>query len=678
MADFINLDWESRSEIDLPKRGLDLYSSHESTKILMGAWSVNGGKVNHWDGHRGAKMPGELRDALEDPKVLKWAFNAQFERVMTRRVLKIKTDYHSWRCTMTLAYMMGFSGTLDLIGKCLGLPEEMLKNPDGKRLIKMFSLPQRVTKNQPFRWRNEATDAEDWWAFCGYNKQDVVTEMAILNRLKKYDVLPSEWEMYALDQYINDTGVMIDTEFAKSALALAEQRKPQIIEQMRDLTGLDNPNSTTQLLPWLQERGYPFADVRADTVKKVIAEAEDNDVEEEAIEVLKCRQNSAKSSIAKYTTMLDAAGADGRFRFSLQFAGASRTNRWAGRRIQTQNLPRTPKIIEALEDLTIVNKYIHQRDLEALDLFAGEPMNLLVGSIRSAFIPTPGYKFIVADLSSIESVVIGWLTGCEWFMSTLAAGRDLYRSFAAAWLKIDYEDTKPHRSKAKPATLGAGYRLGGGHLGEDGKKTGLWGYAENMGIHMTQQEAKDSVDAFRDLCPEIVQAWYQLEDAVFKVIRTRKAVKWGCLTIRFEKPFLTIQLPSGRKMYYFRPQIVSRQMTVQAGPRKGEKYVKENFQYEGKIDGTNKWGKIFSHGGKLVENIVQALARDVLAEGLKKAHRKGFRVVMHIHDEIVSEVPEDTELTLGDLIACMAAELPWAPGLPLGAAGWEGYFYRKD
>lgn len=680
MADFINLDYETRARASLKDQGLDRYSRCPDAKVLMAAYSVNGGKVQHADISRGAKMPSELKEALLDPEVHKWAFNAQFERVMTRRVLGLKTPYNSWRCTMVLAYMLGFSGDLLQVGKQVGLKEDELKDTDGKRLIRMFCVPQRVTKKNPFEWRNELTDPEEWWGFCRYNERDVETEMRIKDRLIKYPIMPEEWDLYALDQFINDRGVMIDTEFAQAALDLAERRKPQIIEEMKDLTGLQNPNSVAQLVPWLKERGYPFDDVRQDTVKKVIREQEENGVDDEAITVLKARLNSAKNSIAKYKTMIDCAGEDGRFRYSLQFAGASRTNRWAGRRLQTQNLTRTPKFLEKVEDLTIANRFIANRELDNLALFAGEPMDALVGCIRSAIIPAPQHKFVVADLSSIESVVIGWLTDCKWFMDTLAAKHDLYQSFAAHWLGIPYEETLPHRGKAKPATLGAGYRLGGGHLSPEGKKTGLWGYAENMGVHMTQQEAADSVKAFRELCPEIVDAWKQLENCVFQVIRTHRPVKWKCLKIEYTKPFLTIQLPSGRKMYYFRPRIVERQMTVQTGPRKGEKYTTLNFQYEGKIEksGGSSWGKVFSHGGKLVENIVQALARDVLAEGLKKAHKMGFKIVMHVHDEIVTEVPEDSPLTVADLIGCMAAKLPWAPGLPLGAAGWEGYFYRKD
>lgn len=676
MADRINLDYETASEIDLIKIGLDRYSAHESTRPLMCAWSVNGSSnVQHWDAIRQPKMPAELREAIEDPDVMKWAFNAQFERVISRRVMGLKTDYKSWRCTMSLAYMLSFAGTLDLIGKAVGLPQDKAKDKEGKRLINLFSKPQKITKSNNLKWFSEESHPEEWWDFCEYNKQDVVAETAIYDRLIPYDVLESEWQMYALDQYINDKGVQIDLDYARSALFLADQRKPEIIKDMQRLTGLDNPNSVTQLLPWLQKNGYRFDDMRADTIAKVLNEGSANRL---ANQVMELRQNSAKSSLAKYTTMIEASGEDGRFRFSHQFAGASRTNRWAGRRLQPQNVTRTPKKMEAEEDLKILGTLIKKRDLEAIDMYMGEPMEVLSGTIRSAIIPAPKKKFIVADLSSIESVVIGWVTGCHWFMSTLAAKKDLYRSFAAEWLKIHYDETKPHRGKAKPATLGAGYRLGGGHMDEKGKKTGLWGYAENMGVDMTQEEAAASVQAFRDLCPEIVQAWYDLEKIVFRVLRTKQTEQWRCLTIRHESPFLTIQLPSGRKMYYYRPKIVSREMTVFSGARKGEKYTKDNFQYEGKLEGNNKWGVIYSHGGKLIENIVQALARDVLCEGLKKAHRMGFGIVMHVHDEIVTEVDLDSQLELDDLIGCMAAEIPWAPGLPLGAAGWEGFFYRKD
>lgn len=676
--DYINLDYESRSRVNLKTEGFDRYSSSPSTEIIMAAWSVNDGKIQFHDKMARPKLNPELVDALRDPDVIKWGFNAQFERVMTERVLGIKTDPRSWRCTMVLAYMLGFSGDLALIGRTIGLESDKLKDAEGKALIKRFCSPRKPTKKEPWEWCDEITHPEEWERFCAYNRQDVVTEMAIKRRLQKYPVMDSEWELYAIDQAINDRGIYVDQDYARSALQMADRSKPLIISAMRDITGLANPNAPAQLQPWLKDEGYPFDDLRADTIKKVINERDSNGISDTAVEVLELRQNSAKSSISKYKVMTTKVGYDSYFRYSLQFWGAQRTGRWAGRALQTHNLPRTPKMLEPMEDQHIVRDIIARGDVDALSLYCGEPMNALVGMIRGALTPTPGYRFVVADLASIESVVIGYITGCRWFLDTLAAGRDLYRSFASHWLHIDYEDTKPHRGKAKPATLGAGYRLGGGEL-RDGKKTGLWGYAENMGVHMTQQEAKDSVNAFRNLCPEIVDAWDELENAVFKCLKTKMPAHWRDITIEFKAPFLTIKLPSGRRLYYYKPAIREKEFPY-LDKKTGElrSYTKKNFSYFGKAEGTNKWGLQFSHGGKLIENIVQAIARDILVCGLRNAIKDGFRVVLHVHDEIICEVPKNEKVLNGDkLVECMAAPIKWAPGIPLGAEAWEGYFYRK-
>lgn len=698
MTDFINLDYESRSEIDLKDSGLDLYSAHHSTEIMLAAWSINDGPEQLWDFNDRARPPAELIDALTDPHVEKWAFNAQFERVMTLRRLGIETPYESWRCTMVLAYMMGFVGDLAQVGRSMGIPDDKLKMADGKRLIQLFCKPQRTTRNQRHRWRDALTDPDDWGLFRQYNIGDVRAERAIKARLlrpDKYPIPALEWAHYATDQRINDRGVAINRRFANQAIALAEQRKPQIIEQMARTTGLANPGSPTQLLPWLKDRGYPFDDLRADTVKKVIREASDTGITDEAVDVLKMRQNSSKSSIAKYSTMLKAMGEDDRFRYSLQFHGAQRTARWAGRRLQTQNLPRTPKAYEDLINLVQANKMILRGDLEGLDLLNGEPMDSLVGCIRSAFVPGPGKKFVVCDLSSIESVVIGWLTNCAWFLNTLHAGRDLYRAFAAEWLHIHYDETKPHRGKAKPATLGAGYRLGGGDLLPDGKKTGLWAYGENMGVFMSKDEAHSSVAAFRDLCPEIVHTWYALEKAVMKCLSTKadQEVRWELddgraftlpLTIEHRKPFFAIKLPSGRRLYYYDPKIVSREMEGRDG-----KYTKRQISYMGKPQNKKGWVRLYTHGGKLIENIVQAIARDILAIGMRRVEKHGHdpkhtlwpvETVMHIHDELVNEtdIEADDEVVLGFVMKCMTSPISWAPGLPLGAAGFVGDFYRKD
>lgn len=697
--DEVNIDIESRSELDLTKVGLDRYVNHPSTEILMAAWQVNDEPLEHWDISQGPP-PTRLIRLLRDRKVRKWAFNAQFERVMLEKLWGIPQQYDSWRCTQALAYMMGFFGTLEQVGRAADLPENMMKQAKGKELINLFSKPQRVTKNNPHRWRDWRTNPVEWGEFCGYNKQDTVSERFLKRRLVQYPIPEFEWEIYAADQRINDRGVMINVDHAEKALALAARRKPQIIQEMKGMTGLGNPNSTAQLLPWLQDRGYPFADLQKDTVKKAVREAADTGLSDLVVGVLNKRLASNKTSLAKYKTMLEAIGPDCRFRYSLQFAGAQRTSRWAGRRIQTQNLPRTPKTLEDVEMMRWCNLAICKDDLELLDLINGEPMDTLAGAIRSAFIPGPGKKFVVADLSSIESVVIGWLCKCRWIDQTLANGRDLYRSFAAEWLDLPYEETKPHRSKAKPATLGAGYRLGGGDIGADGKKTGLWGYGENMGVFMTREESHSSVQAFRELCPEIVQTWYAIERAIARCIKTRENVKvvrrpveWESapvelpITIEWRAPFLCVLLPSGRRLYYKNPKLKTKKFKSN---RPGESdYEKENFHYMGKMSNGNKWVEIASHGGKMVENIVQAIARDILANGLRlldlhgaaKTHIDAIvEAVMHVHDEIVAEVdkscPDDK--AIGFLMRCMTKRPRWAKDLRLAAAGYCGDFYRKD
>lgn len=677
--DELNLDYETKSEINLLTAGLDRYAADPSTDVLMAAWSVNGGTVQQWDRAYQRKMPAELREAIESPEVDKWAFNAQFERVITNRVLNIHSPHQQWRCTMALAYIMGFAGNLDAIGRQMGMTEV---KSDGQKLIKMFSCPQKPTKKQPRIWLDAWTNPMEWDEFLGYNRQDVVAEMAIKKALIKYPVPESEWQIYWMDQIINDRGVYIDQLLARQALAMAEQRKEIITGQMAKITGLQNPSSPAQLLPWLQERGYRFKDVGKDTVVKVLKENKSGEftIPDNAKKALQLRQAASKTSTSKYVKMLTLVGPDGFLRYQLQYYGAQRTGRFAGRGVQVHNLPRTPKGLENMLFMGAANDAIRKGELDWLDVVAGEPMDSLVGCIRSAFVPKPGRVFRVADLSSIESVVIGWLTDCEWFLETLREGRDLYRAFAAVWLRIPYEETKPHRSKAKPATLGAGYRLGGGDIITTGKKagqkSGLWGYAENMNVELTKEEAVSSVKAFRDLCPEIVSAWKALEVAAKRCVKEKTTVKCGKVIFEFRSPFMCIILPSGRRTYYYKPRVEQGTVT-----HKGETFNTTKLTYMGRLSesGGPSWGRMETHGGKLIENIVQAIARDVLTTGMTRAMDDGFEIPLHVHDEIVTEAdPDDDYHTVERLIKHMTETIPWAPDLPLGAAGWEGTFYRKD
>lgn len=670
----LRLDYETKSEVDIKKVGLDVYSAHPTTRILMAAYQFDNGSVSHWD-HNDGRMPAELREALEDPSVQKRAFNAQFERVMTKRVAKIKTPVSSWRCTMATAYLQSFVGGLGDIGYQMGLPLEHLKDKNGMRLIRMFSMPQKITKNQPHVWRDCLTDPDDWEMFCQYNIQDVIAEAEIDIRLSKFDIPESEWHLYHLDQLINDRGLPIDTRFASNADDMAIRRKAELADRLRVITGLSNPNSTQQILPWLHERGYPFDDLRKDTVSKVLREAEDT-LDATAVTALKVRQDASRTSVAKYTAIKSAVGPNDRFRFAFQFAGATRTARWAGRRVQVQNLPRTPKSIEPdgkdISKLAFTTELIRRNDYDGLGLMIGEHMNALVGCIRSAIRAPDGYELRVCDLASIETCVIAWLAGCVRLLSVIRGGKDAYKDFATVLYAKDYEDvTKGERSNAKPAVLGSGYRLGGGDL-RDGKRTGLWGYAENMGIEMDRDTAHKATQLFRETYHEIPQLWYDLERVVSRVLKTGVVQTCGPLTFRYERPYMTVELPSGRKMYYFKPKIISVVPPWGGEPRK-------NFSYMGQQQGTGKWVRLTSHGGKLVENFVQAIARDILREGLFAAHKAGFYIVGHVHDEIITMQPiSDTVHTVEALGEYMTRKLHWCPDLPLGAAGWAGPFYMKD
>lgn len=726
----ISLDWETRSEIELKTRGLDVYSSHPSTQVLMGAYAFDGGKVNHWDANDRA-LPAELKEALEDPHVVKKAFNAQFERVIARRVLKLKTPIKNWRCTMALAYMQSFSGGLDMVGAQVGLPPEKQKVAGGKRLIDTFCKPQKITKANPFMWKDALTHPTEWAEFCEYNVGDVETEMAIERRLSPFPIQDSEWELYELDQLINDRGLPVDLDFIRHAIEMSDRRKLELTSAMREWTGVRNPNSTQQLLPWLRERGYPFADLRKDTVKKVLAEnaeqtggydvlddGEDDDgynerditqmilprsyeggfLEPEAVRVLMLRQQAARTSVRKYNAIVNSVGSDGLLRFTFQFAGASRTSRWSGRRFQPQNLARPPKELEADKKLadygerkdllmTTVTDAIRAGDYDLLQLLTDEPMNYLAGMVRSS-IRTPDHAdedFVVCDLSAIETCVTAWVSGCERLLNVLRTGGDPYVDFGTDLYKKAAEDiSKFERQCSKPAVLGCTYRLGGGDL-RDGKRTGLWGYAESMGVNFTREESATAVAVFRKSYPEIPKAWYALEDAWKKCVRTKQPQvpsfwiggRKVTIPVRMEyrKPYIMIWLPSGRPLYYHLPRISPK--TFQG--RDGEPYVKDVMSYMGKQQNGNKWIRVETHGGKIIENLVQAIARDVLKDGLLAAHKFGFKIIGHVHDEIITRHRRgDNQFTVSTLRDCMAAALDWAPGLPLGAAGYAANFYRKD
>jgi len=719
----LHFDYEGKSEIDLLDRGADIYTAHPSTKILMASWHLDDEPTQLWVPAEGEHIPSDLKEALRDPKVLKVAFNAQFERLMTWRVMarqfgiEVEQTYEPWRCSMALAYMFSFMGGLDDISDQMDLRYK--KNPRGKALIRTFCVPNKPTKNQPFVWRDQHSDPAAWEEFKGYCVRDTDSETEMWTKLAKFGVPDWQWELYALDQIINDRGLPINRTFVENALAIAERRKAELISAQNRITGLANANSGAQLLPWLIDRGYPYENLqKANVIKTLTAEEEEvrnpsqvydymtrtmvpgsfpgallnplGQVEGDAVltndcrVVLRMRQGSSKTSTTKYEACISGMGDDDRLRHCFQFAGGSRTNRWAGRKIQPQNLPRTPKWLEPeshinFDRLDYCNALIEAGDYETLGVFAGEQMDAVAGCVRSTIQATEGKKLVVCDLSSIESVVIFWLTDCERGLNVFRNGLCAYKDFATTLYGVPYEQvTKAQRTGAKPAVLGAGYRLSGGEL-RDGEKTGLWAYAEGMGVNMTREEANRAVSVFRETYSEIKNGWYQIEDTIERAMAAGgKIVKWGPLEFQIVKPFLRVGLPSGRSMWYYKLKVEK----FEAQGRYGT-YMRTNISYMGKHQVTNQWTRIESHGGKFIENFVQALARDILGFGMLMAHKMGFYIVGHVHDEIISEEGKDDDYHGLDLLRdCMTKAIQklhgWLQTMPLGAAGYEGPVYKKD
>jgi DNA polymerase len=681
----LHIDFETKCELDLKKVGLDLYMRHESFAPIWVAYALEDEDPIEVDLSEDDTLPDDLLDLLADEEVLVWAFNAAFERLVLNRYYKLRLPIRRFRCSMALAYMHAYVGGLDEVGRQMGLSDKYQKDEDGKRLMRIFSMPQKVTKNQPNRWRNKHTDPVDWTKYGAYCGQDVVAERAQTNELLKYPIPEREWDLWALDQVINDNGIPIDRQFVVNAIRLADKRKKILTEEMERLTGLNNPGSVQQLLPWLKERGYPYDDLRKDTVKITLnRDADENDeveLTDLCVKVLKLRQQQARTSVRKYNAILQRLSPDDRIRHILQYGGASRTLRWAGRAMQPQNLPRTPKKLEEPAMLEKVSALIREGNYDELELFVAEPMDALAGLVRSAIKAPKDRKLVVCDLASIESRVIAWLTDCKRLLEVFAKGMCAYRDFATELFKIAYDEvTKGQRGDAKPAVLGAGYRLGGGAMIE-GKKTGLWGYAENMGIALSKGDSHKAVKVFRKAYSEIPEAWYAYEEAIAHTIRTGKRTKVGPIRFRLERPYLTAELPSGRKLWYLHPRVRLAKIKYRDPQTNEEKeFEKDSVSYMGKQQNGNKWIRIQSHGGKFIENFVQAIARDVLCEGLLAAADDGFNICMHVHDEIVCEERAgDNYYTNERLKENMAAEIEWCGSMPLDAAGYETTgCYRKD
>ena len=649
MAEIKNLeiDIESFSDVDLTKCGVYKYASAPDFEVILFAYSVDGGPVRQVDLACGEKIPAEIIAALEDDTVTKWAFNANFERVCLSRYLGYPTgDYlmpDSWRCSMVWAAYLGLPLSLEGVGTVLGLEKQKLT--EGKNLIKYFCQPCAPTKSNGGRTRNLPADApEKWEAFKSYNIRDVEVEMAIQARLSNYPVPESVWEEYHLDQEINDRGIMIDRELVDQALLIDARSKSDLTARLQAMTGLDNPNSVQQLKGYLADRG-----IEADSLGKKEVAAMIKTVPGDIAEVLSLRLQLAKSSVKKYQAMRNSACEDDRCRGMFFFYGANRTGRFSGRIVQLQNLPQNH-----IPDLAEARSLVKYGDYEALELLYENIPEVLSELIRTAFVPQPGYKFCVADFSSIEARVLSWLAGERWRMEVFVNNGDIYCASASAMFGVPVEKHGRNaelRQKGKIAELALGY---GGSVGAL-KSMG----ALEMGL--AEEELQPLVDSWRTANPNIVRFWWDVDRAVKKAVKQRgPSVLRG---IRFEcrSGMLFITLPSGRRLAYVKPRI-------------GEnRFGGESVTYEG-VGGTKKWERIESYGPKFVENIVQAISRDILCYAMGTLSH--CRICAHVHDELIIECRKDASLDA--ICEQMGRTPPWAEGLLLRADGYETQFYKKD
>ena len=643
----LSIDIETYSPEPLAKCGVYRYCQAPEFEMLLFGYSVDSGPVQVVDLAAGERIPADVLAALTDPAVSKWAFNAQFERVCLSRYLGYPVgrylDPDSWYCTMVWSATLGLPLSLEGVGAVLGLEKQKLK--EGKDLVRYFCTPAKARDGSAFR-RLPADAPEKWISFKAYNLRDVETEMSIQQKLSRFPVSPEEWDNYHLDQRINDRGILLDRTLVSQAIRCDERFKRTHLEQARSVTGLENPNSPAQLKAWLAEKGVEAESLSKASVLELLSHAEG------VVELaLSLRQELAKSSVKKYTAMESAVCPDDRARGLIQFYGANRTGRFAGRLIQVQNLPQNH-----LPDLKQARTLVRNGRFDAVELLYDSVPLVLSELIRTAFIPKPGCRFFVADFSAIEARVIAWIAGEEWRQEVFAQGGDIYCASASQMFHVPVvkHGVNGHlRQKGKIAELALGY---GGSVGAL-KAMGALNYG------LTEEDLKPLVDAWRQSNPRIVKFWWDVDRAATTCVRDRVPAETHGIHFLYQSGMMFIVLPSGRRLVYVKPK-----MGV-------NRYGSESVTYEG-VGEQKKWLRLESYGPKFVENIVQATARDILVEAMRRLEAAGYPIVMHVHDEAVIEAPADSSLE--DICAIMGQTPAWAGGLLLRADGYVCDFYQKD
>ena len=689
-------DFETFSLVNLPDVGLSKYARHPSTEALMLSYAVDDDEVGQWVPAEGELLPAIVEDCMEDERVIKYGWNANFEKYIWEHTLGIKTEWEHWRDPMVMAHYCSMPGKLSEVGPIVKLPMEDQKKGYGTRLINWFCKLRPATKTKPARrvYFHEKPDL--WDDFKVYNVNDTKAERGIFKRLEPYDLPPEEWEMWFLDQRINEAGIPVNVDMVNNAISIRDELMASKMAQMRHLTGLENPNSRDQLLHWLQNHGYPYYDLQA-AHKNLFLDVEKAKAGVAAHRVLQLHKETSRQSTKKYDSLKSHVESDGRIRFCFQFMGAARTGRWGGRVVQPHNLTIAEPYLQGLkiEKTPAGHKrivggiqvelagWLEKFDAEVLEWFYGSPMDVLAAGVRPVVQAPPGWVFVDADLNAIENRVLGWIANDDKILGVFKKGRDPYVDFAVYLYREPYEKlfaeyksgNKTKRTIAKPGVLGCGYKLSAGttyidpRSGEE-EASGLMGYARNMGINLTQPQADHSVSTWRDTFIRTVDYWAENERAARRCVAQGAPTEAGPLRYDLKGPFLRMRLPSGRHLHYVRPKLMDWLMPW------GD--YRRTLTYEG-LDDRHQWTRMSTHAGKLVENPSQGIARDVLAHGMRLAIREGLGIVLHVHDQAVGLVRErDAEEALTLLIQCLVAKADWMDGLPLAAAGHISKWFVKD
>lgn len=643
--DTLAIDIETYSDVSLSDCGVHRYAASEQFEILLFAYSLNDEPTQIIDLASGEKIPDKIMEYLTDDSVIKTAYNAAFERNCINRFFGLSLKPEGWRCTLIQASMLSLPLSLEGVGEALNLDKK--KMSEGKDLIRYFCMPCKPTKANGGRTRNLPSDApEKWELFKTYCIRDVDVEKQIRNKLAKFPIPDREQKLYCMDQRINDRGIMVDQELIGHAVACDLLYKETVTKKAYEISGLENPNSVSQLKDWLNEKG-----IEVDSLAKAAVEELVENTQGDVAEMMKLRLAMSKTSVKKYEAMERSVCPDGRVHGLLQFYGANRTGRWAGRLVQIHNLPQNH-----MEDLELARSLVKEGRYDLVELLYDSTPDMLSELIRTAFVARPGCRFIVSDFSAIEARVMGYLAGEGWVMEEFRGAGKIYEQTASKMFHIPIgEITKgsPYRARGKVASLACQYG-------------GAEGALISMGAlnFVEEEELKGLVQSWRTANPHIVNYWYEIDGAVKAAVKERKMTKIGMVTVYYQSGMLKIALPSGRVLSYVRPR-----MTV-------NRFGSESVSYEG-IGTNRKWTRIESYGAKFCENIVQATARDVLAEAMLRLEKKGFDIVCHIHDEVVLEVPEGTS-SVKEVNEIMAVCPDWCEGLPLKAAGFESPFYKKD